>query len=152
MHSSTARFLKKLSVTRKRVNFNLHYSTPHMSAIWSTEELERQLRVLAERTQQMKMLKLEDEAHRKRILACYEAQNLKSHAVEGFTISRCSKASIKYSRKLEREEFKLKEAIKKMKAKEVENWDNPDYSGPDQCADISRGDEMLRVDPIKSQT
>lgn len=123
-----------------------------MSAIWSTEELERQLRVLAERTEQMKFLKAEDVAHRKRILACYVAQDLKSHSVEGYTISRFNKASIQYSRKLEREEFKLNEAIKKMKAKELENWENPDYVGPDQCADISRSAESLRVDPIKSQT
>ena len=90
---------------------------------WTEADFARECVQYCERREQIESLKADQDAHGSELLSYFRENQIKDFTVVNKTITATARSKKKYSRKCEREEERLKQAIKNMKELEEKSGD-----------------------------
>jgi len=127
--------LKERTKHKRRILFSIHPSK-HMPQNWNEERLEAELTEYVERSTLIKKLTEEHKNQGEAIRQHYESNTLSSCGLANHNINVVSKTKVEYSDKYRREKARSDRSFEEARKKEIENFHNPKYTGPDQCKSI----------------
>jgi hypothetical protein len=127
--------LKERTKHKRRILFSIHPSK-HMPQNWNEERLEAELTEYVERSTLIKKLTEEHKNQGEAIRQHYESNTLSSCGLANHNINVVSKTKVEYSDKYRREKARSDRSFEEARQKEIENFHNPKYTGPDQCKSI----------------